>query len=239
VSNNLVILPTFNEAESISGLITRILGEIADADILVVDGGSKDGTPESVSEIASRNNRVNLLQEGAKRGLGRAYIAGFEWGLKRGYSKLVEMDADNSHQVNDLKKLLDVAYADLVIGSRWVTGGQIVNWSRFRAALSRFANRYVELALRLGVNDATSGFRVYKAELLNRIDLKSIKSEGYTFQIEMTRAARSLNAKIREVSIVFKEREFGISKISRAIVLEAFFRVTYWGLKRIGGGGGI
>ena len=239
MSNNLVILPTFNEAESISGLITRILGEIADADILVVDGGSKDGTPESVSEIASRNNRVNLLQEGAKRGLGRAYIAGFEWGLKRGYSKLVEMDADNSHQVNDLKKLLDVAYADLVIGSRWVTGGQIVNWSRFRAALSRFANRYVELALRLGVNDATSGFRVYKAELLNRIDLKSIKSEGYTFQIEMTRAARSLNAKIREVSIVFKEREFGISKISRAIVLEAFFRVTYWGLKRIGGGGGI
>ncbi len=239
MSNNLVILPTFNEAESISGLITRILGEIADADILVVDGGSKDGTPESVSEIASRNNRVNLLQEGAKRGLGRAYIAGFEWGLKRGYSKLVEMDADNSHQVNDLKKLLDVAYADLVIGSRWVTGGQIVNWSRFRAALSRFANRYVELALRLGVNDATSGFRVYKAELLNRIDLKSIKSEGYTFQIEMTRAARSLNAKIREVSIVFKEREFGISKISRAIVLEAFFRVTYWGMRRIGGGGGI
>ena len=239
MSNNLVILPTFNEAESISGLITRILGEIADADILVVDGGSKDGTPESVSEIASRNNRVNLLQEGAKRGLGRAYIAGFEWGLKRGYSKLVEMDADNSHQVNDLKKLLDVAYADLVIGSRWVTGGQIVNWSRFRAALSRFANRYVELALRLGVNDATSGFRVYKAELLNRIDLKSIKSEGYTFQIEMTRAARSLNAKIREVPIVFKEREFGKSKISRGIIFEALLRVSYWGLKRIGGGGGI
>ncbi|MFM9142110.1 MAG: polyprenol monophosphomannose synthase [Actinomycetota bacterium] len=239
MSNNLVILPTFNEAESISGLVTRILGEIADADILVVDGGSKDGTPESVSEIASRNNRVNLLQEGAKRGLGRAYMSGFDWGLKRRYSKLVEMDADNSHQVNDLKKLLDVADADLVIGCRWIAGGQIENWSRFRAALSRFANRYVELALRLGVNDATSGFRVYKAELLNRIDLKSIKSEGYTFQIEMTRAARSLNAKIREVPIVFKEREFGKSKISSGIVFEAMVRVSYWGLKRIGGGGGI
>ncbi|MFM7949060.1 MAG: polyprenol monophosphomannose synthase, partial [Actinomycetales bacterium] len=129
--------------------------------------------------------------------------------------------------------------ADLVIGSRWISGGKIENWSRIRELLSRSANKYVQFMLRLDIEDATSGLRAYRADLLRRLDLNSIRSEGYGFQIEMTQAARKLNARIVEVPIVFREREFGKSKISRAIVLEAMLRVTYWGLKRIGGGGGI
>jgi dolichol-phosphate mannosyltransferase len=142
------------------------------------------------------------------------------------------MDGDLSHRVRDLAKLLEVTGSDLIIGSRWIAGGAIENWSRTREILSRSANKYVELLLKLGVSDSTSGLRVYTADLLRKIDLESIKSEGYAFQIEMVRAARKAGAKIVEVPITFREREFGKSKISRAIVLEAMLRVTYWGLKR-------
>ncbi|MGA1158957.1 MAG: dolichol-phosphate mannosyltransferase, partial [Candidatus Nanopelagicaceae bacterium] len=138
----------------------------------------------------------------------------------------------------DLSRLLEVE-TDLVIGSRWVNGGGIENWSKSRELLSRFANKYVQFMLRLDIADATGGFRVYSSNLLRRIDFQSIKSEGYTFQIEMVRAARRIGAEIIEVPIIFREREFGKSKISRAIVFEAMLRVTAWGLKRIGGGGGI
>ncbi|MEY2841864.1 MAG: hypothetical protein RLY74_1005 [Actinomycetota bacterium] len=234
----LVILPTYNEVESISKIIERILKHIRNVDLLIVDGASNDGTYDVVSKIAVSKTRVNLISEGSKRGLGKAYLAGFAWGLAQSYSRIVAMDADLSHRVRDLSRLLEVE-ADLVIGSRWVNGGGIENWSKFRELLSRFANKYVQIMLRLDVADATSGFRVYSTNLLRRMDFQSIKSEGYTFQIEMVRAARKIGAEIIEVPIIFREREFGKSKISRAIVFEAMFRVTAWGLKRIGGGGGI
>jgi dolichol-phosphate mannosyltransferase len=232
VASQLVILPTFNEAENISILIARILKFIPDTDLLVVDAGSTDSTIEIVSGYSANDSRVNLIQEKKKLGLGKAYLAGFAWGLSRSYSRIIEMDGDLSHRVRDLAKLLEVTGSDLIIGSRWTAGGAIENWSRTREILSRSANKYVELLLKLGVSDATSGLRVYTADLLRKINLDSIKSEGYAFQIEMVRAARKAGAEIVEVPITFREREFGKSKISRAIVLEAMLRVAYWGLKR-------
>jgi glycosyltransferase involved in cell wall biosynthesis len=229
---SLVILPTFNEAENISILIARILKFIPDTDLLVVDGGSTDSTIEIVSGYSTKDSRVHLIQEKKKLGLGKAYLTGFAWGLSRSYSRIIEMDGDLSHRVRDLAKLLEVTGSDLIVGSRWIAGGAIENWSRSREMLSRFANKYVEFILKLGVSDSTSGFRVYTADLLRKIDLESIKSEGYAFQIEMVRAARKAGAKILEIPITFREREFGKSKISRTIVLEAMLRVTYWGLKR-------
>ena len=234
----LVVIPTYNEVGGIEILLTEILKTIKNLDILVVDGGSNDGTAQAVARIVNLEPRVNLISEGAKRGLGKAYLAGFAWGLERGYEKIIEMDADLSHRVLDLSSLLE-AKADLVIGSRWIVGGGIENWSKSRELLSRTANKYVQFMLKLDVSDATSGFRVYRADLLRKIDLKRIKSEGYTFQIEMVRAARKVGAEIVEVPIIFREREFGKSKISRGIIFEALLRVSYWGLKRIGGGGGI
>ena len=234
----LVVIPTYNEVGSVEILLTEILKTIKNLNILVVDGGSNDGTAQAVARIVNLEPRVNLISEGAKRGLGKAYLAGFEWGLERGYEKIIEMDADLSHRVLDLSRLLE-AKADLVIGSRWIVGGGIENWSKSRELLSRIANKYVQFMLKLDVSDATSGFRVYRADLLRKIELKRIKSEGYTFQIEMVRAARKVRAEIVEVPIIFREREFGRSKISRAIVFEALLRVSYWGLKRFGGGGGI
>ena len=234
----LVVIPTYNEVGSVEILLTEILKTIKNLNILVVDGGSNDGTAQAVDRIVNLEPRVNLISEGAKRGLGKAYLAGFSWGLERGYEKIVEMDADLSHRVIDLSRLLEFE-ADLVIGSRWIVGGGIENWSKSRELLSRIANKYVQFMLKLDVSDATSGFRVYRADLLRKIELKRIKSEGYTFQIEMVRAARKVRAEIVEVPIIFREREFGRSKISRAIVFEALLRVSYWGLKRFGGGGGI
>ena len=234
----LVIIPTHNESENIEILISRILKYLSSLKILIVDGGSTDSTVEKVKKLMQREKRLFLLEENEKRGLGRAYISGFKWGLENGYSRLVEMDADLSHRVRDLSRLLEVD-SDLVIGSRWIEGGGIDNWSRPRELLSRFANKYVQFMLHLNISDATSGFRTFSSEILRRIDLDSIRSEGYTFQIEMVRAARKVGAQIIEVPITFREREFGKSKISRAIVLEAFIRVTYWGMRRIGGGGGI
>lgn len=234
----LVVIPTYNEIGSIEILLMEILKTIGNLDILVVDGGSNDGTAQSVARIVNLEPRVNLISEGAKRGLGKAYLAGFAWGLERGYERIIEMDADLSHRVIDLSSLLE-AKADLVIGSRWIVGGGIENWSKSRELLSRIANKYVQFMLKLDVSDATSGFRVYRADLLRKIDLNRIKSEGYTFQIEMVRAARKVGAEIVQVPIIFREREFGKSKISRGIIFEAFLRVSYWGLKRIGGGGGI
>jgi len=232
----LIVLPTYAEAENIAVLIPRIFKYLPDTSVLVVDDGSPDGTAEIAKSLRNQFPKLEVINQGIKGGLGSAYRAGFAWGLSRNFDELIEMDADMSHRVRDLAKLIEAkskSGAQLVIGSRWISGGEILNWSKGRELLSRFANRYVRTLLDLRINDATSGFRVYDAQLLRDINLSSIRSEGYTFQIEMTRAARKNGAKIVEVPITFRERENGTSKMSRAIVLEAILLVTIWGLKRL------
>ena len=232
----LIILPTYNEAENVKVLIPRIFRHIEDCTVLVIDDGSPDGTAEVARELANKFPNLEVINQGKKGGLGSAYRFGFLWGLSRGFEDLVEMDADLSHRVRDLSNLLEMKdrlNADLVIGSRWISGGEIENWSKSREILSRFANRYVRMVLNLHINDSTSGFRVYSSELMKKIDIASIQSEGYCFQIEMTRAARKAGGKIVEVPITFRERERGVSKMSKAIVFEAMALVTLWGLKRV------
>ena len=232
----LVILPTYNEAENIPVLIPRIFKYLPDCTVLVIDDGSPDRTAEIAKSLTGTYPNLEVINQGKKGGLGSAYRFGFLWGISRGFDELIQMDSDMSHRVRDLSNLLEMKSrlgADLVIGSRWISGGEIENWSKGRELLSRFANRYVRAVLNLGINDSTSGFRVYSADLLKQIELEDIKSEGYCFQIEMTRAARKAGGKIVEVPITFRERESGVSKMSKAIVIEAMALVTLWGLKRV------
>jgi dolichol-phosphate mannosyltransferase len=232
----LIILPTYNEVENVKVLIPRIFKYIENCTVLVIDDGSPDGTAEVAKALANKFPNLEVINQGKKGGLGSAYRFGFLWGLSRGYENLVEMDADLSHRVRDLSNLFEMKDrldADLVIGSRWISGGEIENWSKGRELLSRLANRYVRMVLNLHINDSTSGFRVYSSGLMKKIDIASIQSEGYCFQIEMTRAARKAGGKIVEVPITFRERERGVSKMSKAIVFEAMALVTIWGLKRV------
>jgi dolichol-phosphate mannosyltransferase len=233
----LIIIPTYNEAENAPILIRRLLKHIPDSEILVIDDGSPDGTADVVERLQKEFRNVHILKRHKKSGLGGAYRTGFAWGLERGYSELVEMDADMSHRVRDLAKMLSVKGANpstsLIIGSRWIEGGATTNWSKSRELLSRTANLYVRLMLGMGVKDATAGFRIYSADILRKIDLTSIKSEGYSFQIEMTREVRNLGGSIVEVPITFREREQGVSKMSKHIALEAIKLVTLWGLQRL------
>ena len=235
LTKRLIVLPTYNEAKNISILISRLFKYIPDISILVIDDGSPDGTAKIAKSRKTEFPNLEIIDQGNKGGLGAAYRTGFQWGLANGFTEIIEMDADLSHRVRDLVKLIKVieeSKADLVIGSRWISGGEIENWSRSREWLSRFANRYVRTLLDLRINDATSGFRIYDGALLRKIDFSATQSGGYTFQIEMTRAARKQGAKIVEVPITFRERENGSSKMSKAIVFEAIFLVTIWGLKR-------
>ena len=201
------------------------------ADVLVVDDGSPDGTAELVAARAAVEPRVHLLRRAGKQGLGAAYRAGFAWGLARGYDALVEMDADLSHPPEQLPELLDgLATADLVIGSRYVPGGRTVNWSRLREAISRGGNCYVRLALGLPVNDATAGYRAYRRQVLEALDLSTVESNGYCFQVEMAYRAWQEGFRVVEVPITFTERASGESKMNRQIVAEALWRVTLWAL---------
>ena len=233
----LIIIPTYNEAINVPILIRRIFKFIPSSEILVIDDGSPDGTAQIVENLQREFKSLHILKRQQKSGLGSAYRTGFAWGLDRGYSELVEMDADMSHRVRDLAKMIGVKEQNpstsLVIGSRWTKGGTTTNWSKSRELLSRTANLYVRFMLGLGVKDATAGFRIYSADVLRKIDLASIKSEGYSFQIEMTREVRRLGGSIIEVPITFREREQGVSKMSKKIVREAMFLVTAWGLKRV------
>ena len=235
LKNTLVIIPTYNEAGFIGKLMTDLV-ELK-LDILIVDDGSSDGTIEIAKSIDSKNSQINFLLRNSKQGLGSAYRAGYAWAIDNGYERIIQMDADGSHQVSDLKLML--RYSDenpeveLIIGSRWIADGAIENWSKFREILSRTANRYTQLMLQLGVRDATAGFRIYKTSLITRMKVNEVKSEGYCFQIEMTRAAQSAQALIAEFPITFKERETGCSKMSSRIVAEAMLRVTIWGFQRI------
>ncbi len=233
----LIIVPTYNELTNAPLLIRRIFKHIPNSDVLVVDDGSPDKTGDAIRELQQEFPTLHLLERKTKLGLGSAYRLGFAWGLERGYEELIEMDADLSHRVRDLKTMIDEKKSqpmtDLVIGSRWISGGRTENWSKGRELLSRGANLYVRAMLGLGVKDSTAGFRIYSAAMLRRLDFQSIKSDGYSFQIEMTRAVHKLGGKIIEVPITFRERENGVSKMSKKIVREAMFLVTTWGLKRL------
>jgi dolichol-phosphate mannosyltransferase len=233
----LIIIPTFNESENISTLIRRIFRSIPDSSILIIDDGSPDGTAAVVRDLIREFPDLHLLERSHKSGLGSAYRTGFAWGLDQEFTELVEMDADLSHRVRDLKRMIEVKELNpktsLLIGSRWIPGGKTENWPISRQILSRTANLYVQLMLGMGIKDATGGFRIYDAEILRRIDLTKVRSEGYSFQIEMTNLVHSLQGSIIEVPITFRERENGVSKMSKAIVREAMFLVTAWGLKRL------
>ena len=232
----LVIIPTYNELANAPILIERIFKHIPSAHILIIDDGSPDKTGEKIKEMQKRYSGLFLLERASKSGLGSAYRTGFAWGLERGYEELIEMDADLSHRVRDLKKMIEAKElqpnTDLVIGSRWLPGGKTENWSKSRKLLSRAANLYVRTMLGMGVKDSTAGFRIYSSSILKKLNLEAIKSEGYSFQIEMTRAVHKLDGKIIEVPITFRERENGVSKMSKNIVREAMLLVTIWGLKR-------
>ena len=223
----LVVIPTYNEVESIGGILDGL--KYLDLDVLVIDDGSPDGTADRV-----RMHNVEVIEREGKQGLGSAYRTGFSIGIQRGYTYIIEMDADGSHQISDLKRMMEwIGSADLLIGSRWVADGGISNWSKFREYLSKSANRYANVLLSLGVKDTTSGFRIYTTELLKKMEISTIRSEGYCFQIEMTRRAIARGGSIAEVPITFIERTHGKSKMSFAIALEAVVRITAWGALRL------
>nr|MBA2601912.1 polyprenol monophosphomannose synthase [Actinomycetota bacterium] len=228
----LVIVPTYNERGNLREVVERTLGAGADIDLLIVDDASPDGTGALAKEMGETEPRANVLEREGKRGLGTAYVLGFGWALQRGYPAIVEMDADLSHDPADLPRLLSALEdADLAIGSRYIDGGHVRNWGAIRRALSSAANLYARVWLGYRVRDSTSGFRAYRRDTLLGQELSSIRSEGYTFQIEMTRRVARAGGRIVEVPITFVERASGRSKLNRGVVLEAMVFVTAWGLK--------
>ncbi|SEI85117.1 dolichol-phosphate mannosyltransferase [Demequina mangrovi] len=231
MTRTLVIIPTYNERESLPRQLAAVHAAAPEVDVLVVDDGSPDGTGEWAEERAQVDGRVHVLRRTAKNGLGAAYLAGFAWGLDRGYDLLCEMDADGSHRAEDLPRLLvRAADADLVIGSRWIPGGTVVNWPAHRRLLSTGANLYVRLALGIAVHDATAGFRVYRAEALRGLALGDVESQGYCFQVDMAWRVLRAGGRVVEVPITFVERAEGESKMSGAIIREALLKVTVWGV---------
>jgi len=227
----LVLIPTYNERENLPLIVERVLASVPRADVLVVDDGSPDGTGDIADKLAANEERVQVLHRTAKAGLGAAYVAGFRVGLAAGYDVLVEMDADGSHAPEQLPRLLEaVGHSDLVLGSRWVPGGQVINWPKFREVLSRGGNLYTRLALGINLHDATGGYRAYRREVLQTIDLSAISSQGYCFQVDLAWRAVQAGFRVTEVPITFAERERGESKMSGNIVREALLRVTEWGV---------
>jgi dolichol-phosphate mannosyltransferase len=229
----LVVVPTYNEAENIELTLDRVRASEPGADILVVDDASPDGTGELADKVAASDTSVHVLHRSGKEGLGVAYLAGFEWGLQRGYDVLVEMDADGSHLPEQLPRLLAaLPGADLVLGSRWVPGGRVVNWPLRRKLLSRGGNLYTRALLGLPLRDATGGFRAFRRHVLEGISLQSVASAGYCFQIDLAQRTLAAGYRVVEVPITFVEREYGESKMSGAIVRESLVKVTHWGLRR-------
>ncbi|MBW3595366.1 MAG: polyprenol monophosphomannose synthase [Actinobacteria bacterium] len=233
----LVITPTYNERDSIAEVVRRLFDACGErVDLLVIDDGSPDGTAHIVRHLQRHDSRIHLHQRAGKLGLGTAYVTGFRWAIERGYDAVVEMDADLSHDPADVPRLLDALEgADLVIGSRYVPGGGVTNWGRLRRMLSAAGNLYARLWLGYPVKDSTAGFRAYRTSALAAEDLDDVRSEGYGFQIEMTRRFHNRGRRIHEVPITFVERVRGRSKMSRRIVIEALMAVTRWGLRdRVG-----
>ena len=230
---HLVVIPTYNEAGTIAKTVSGVLSLDANISILVVDDSSPDGTQDIFRENFGSELRVNLLARPTKQGLGLAYLAGFEWAISRDFDYIIEMDADGSHRPEDLVKLLKSSLeADLVIGSRWVPGGEVLNWDPIRRIISRTGNRYAKFMLGTKILDMTSGFRIYRAKFLQQLISEPVSSHGYSFQVELAYRASKLG-KVIESPITFVEREDGKSKMTLAIVLEALTKVTFWGIKRI------
>lgn len=227
----LTIIPTYNEIDALPVTVRRLRAAVPESDVLIVDDNSPDGTGALAERMHAEDPQINVLHRTQKNGLGGAYIAGFEWGLAQDYEVLVELDADGSHQPEQLPDLLArIDEADLVIGSRWVPGGSVVDWPIHRELISRVGSLYSRIMLGLKVRDITAGFRAFRAQTLAEIDFSTIESVGYGFQVDTTfRVARNGRI-IREVPITFKEREVGDSKMSTEIVVEAMLNVTRWGL---------
>ncbi len=233
----LVVIPTYNERDNIESIVARLHAALPKAHVLVVDGGSPDGTGDVADELAKSDTevRVHVLHRAEKNGLGAAYVAGFRWGLERDYAVLVEMDADGSHAPEDLPRILDaLTDADLAIGSRYVPGGKVVNWPKRRYFLSWGANVYSRLALGAKVKDITGGFRAYRRAALEKIRIDNVASQGYCFQIDLGWRTIEAGFTVVEVPITFTERVHGQSKMSGDIIREALIRVTKWGLRRRG-----
>lgn len=229
-----VVVPTYNERDNIEIITGRVRSAVPDADLLVVDDNSPDGTGDIADKLAGEDSHIHVMHRAGKAGLGAAYIAGFRWALDHGYGAVVEMDADGSHRPEELPRLLTaLADADLVLGSRYVPGGTVLNWPRSREVLSRGGNMYARLMLGIRLTDATGGYRVFRASTLQRIGLDEVVSQGYCFQIDLARRTILAGLKVAEVPITFAERERGTSKMSRAIVAEAFWRVAIWGIARL------
>lgn len=230
-----VVVPTYNEATNLDSIIGRIRAAVPDATVLVVDDASPDGTGALADAWAARDDHVQCLHRAGKDGLGVAYRDGFQWARNRGATWVAQIDADGSHNPNDLVALCDIARttgAALVLGSRWVAGGAISGWSRIREAISRTGNSYSRMMLKSQIRDLTAGFRVIRTDILREIDIDRVASSGYCFQVEVAHRIESHGALIVEHPITFTERASGVSKMHAGIVVEALLRVTVWGVQR-------
>jgi dolichol-phosphate mannosyltransferase len=229
----LVIVPTYNEIDNVASIVNRIHAAAPDVDILIVDDASPDGTGRLADELASNDPRLFVLHRTGKRGLGPAYLAGFAVAIRDGYDAVVEMDADGSHDPADLPAMLELLAVgnDLVIGSRWVPGGAVLNWPRLRQAISRVGNRYARWALQSGIRDITAGYRVFRAATLSKLNLAGVSSQGYCFQVELGWRVERAGFRVAEHPITFVERTAGVSKMHAGIVVEALWRVTVWGAR--------
>ena len=229
----LVIIPTYNEIDNIDSAVAAVRIATPEIDVLVADDNSPDGTGVRADEIAAIDHHVKVLHREGKEGLGAAYLAAFQWAKAQGYDVVVEMDADGSHRAVDLPALLNaLVEADVVLGSRWIKGGRVVNWPKHRELLSRGGNMYTKLWLGMPISDATGGFRAFRIAALDAIGLEAVQSQGYCFQVDMAWRAVQANLRVTEVPIVFVERERGESKMDQAIVQEALKRITQWGIDK-------
>lgn len=231
----LVVIPTYNELENLPIIVAGVRAAAPEVHILIADDNSPDGTGEVADGLAAKDKAVQVLHRANKSGLGAAYLEAFQWAKTNEFDVVVEMDADGSHSPTDLVKILAaLTNSDVVLGSRWVKGGQVVNWPRSREILSRGGNLYTRLWLGIPLKDATGGFRAYRMTAIAKIDVSKVESQGYCFQVDMAwRAVRS-GLRVIEVPITFVEREIGESKMNQAIVKEALWRVTQWGLAKRG-----
>lgn len=227
-----VLIPTYNERDTLPVVVERVRREVPEVDVVVLDDNSPDGTGAVADALAADDPQVHVLHRAGKEGLGAAYLAGFRWALDAGYDAVVEMDADGSHRPEHLPSLLAAAeHADAVIGSRWVKGGSVVNWPLHRKALSVGGNLYVRVLLGMPVHDATAGYRVYRADALRQMGLEDVASQGYCFQTDLTWRAVKEGLTVVEVPITFVEREVGQSKMSRDIMTESLRLITQWGVR--------